>query len=175
MRLMLATAGSQGDVAPFAELARRAMTAGHEVRLVAPDNSGVDLVGIDVVSMGVDYARMIGQQGVSVAAAVRSYRSVVRPIMRGVIVGSARAALEFRPDVLVVHPKVLSAPLVADVLGIPYVVVEIVPAMTPTAAFPAAGTISRSVGRLNRLTYGAATASEALFRQDLDEVARLLA
>ena len=54
MRLLLAAAGSRGDVEPFAALARRAVSAGHEVRMVGPDRSGVDLSGLDVVRMGVD-------------------------------------------------------------------------------------------------------------------------
>lgn len=173
MRILLSTAGSRGDVEPFAALARRAAAQGHDVRLVAPDNSGAELAGLDVVSMGVDYTRMIQDQGVSLAAALRSYRSVVRPVMHGVIVGSARAALDYRPEVLIAHPKVLSAPLVAEALGIPFVLVEIVPAMTPTRAFPAAGTTTRSLGALNRLTYRAAAASAMMFRADLDEVAAL--
>ncbi|MCB5273494.1 O-mycaminosyltylonolide 6-deoxyallosyltransferase [Arthrobacter sp. SO5] len=174
MRILLATAGSRGDVEPFAALARRAIAEGHQARLVAPDNSGADLSGLDVASMGVDYSRMIEDQGVSLGAAIRSFRSVVRPIMRGVIVESARAAMEYRPDVIVSHPKVLSATLVSEALGIPHVLVEIVPSVTPTLAFPAAGTVTRSLGILNPLTYGAAAASAALFRGDLDEVAKLV-
>lgn len=173
MRVMLATAGSRGDVAPFAALARRARDAGHEVRLVVPDHSGVDLSGLDVLSMGVDYSALIGQQGVSVAAAIRSYRSTVQPLMRAVIMESARAALDFEPEVLVAHPKILSAGLVATSLGIPHIVVEIVPAMTPTTAFPAAGTSGRDLGRFNRFTYGAASAGAAMFRRDLRDVSRL--
>ena len=117
---------------------------------------------------------MIQQQGVSVTAAIRSYRSTVRPLMRAVIVESARAALEYEPDVLVAHPKVLSAGLVATSLGIPHALVEIVPAMTPTNAFPAAGTSSRDLGRFNRYTYRAASAGAAMFRQDLRDVSRLI-
>ncbi|WP_104166225.1 glycosyltransferase [Arthrobacter sp. SX1312] len=52
MRLLLATAGSRGDVEPFVALAERALAAGHEVRLVVPDNSGVEMGDLDVVSMG---------------------------------------------------------------------------------------------------------------------------
>lgn len=124
--------------------------------------------------MDVDYTQMIEDQGVSLWAAIRSFREVVRPVMRGVIVGSARSAMEYRPDVLVSHPKVLSAPLVAEALAIPHVLVEIVPAMTPTRAFPAAGTTTRDLGPFNRLTYQAAGASARMFRSDLDEVARLI-
>ena len=174
MRILLITAGSRGDVEPFAALARRAIAEGHTVRVVAPDDSGADLGGVDVVSMGVDFSRLIEDQGVSPVAAMRSFRTTVRPVMHGVIVESARRALDYRPDVLVAHPKVVSAPLVAQSLGIPHVLVEMVPVMTPTRAFPAAGTTTRSLGGpLNRLTYRAAGASAAMFRSDLDEVAKL--
>ena len=80
------------------------------------------------------------------------------------------AALEYRPDVIVYHPKVLSAPLVADALGVPHAVVEIVPALTPTRAFPAAGTSVHSLGPLNRLTFHLAGAASAMLRAELAEV-----
>lgn len=174
MRLLLATAGSRGDVEPFLALARTAVAAGHEVRVAAPEHSGVAADGVDVVSLGVDYSHVIETQGVSIGAALRNYRSVVRPMMRDVIVGAVRAALEYRPDILVAHPKILSAPLIADALGIPHVLVEMVPAMTPTRAFPAAGTVTADLGPLNRLTYLAASGAAAMFRRELDEAARLL-
>ena len=170
MRILVLTAGSRGDVEPFAALAERAHSEGHEVRFVAPLNSGVDVGDLDVVSMGVDYTRMIGDQGVSLVSALRNYRSVVRPTMRGVIVGGGMAALEYRPDVIVYHPKVLSAPLVADALGVPHVVVEVVPVLTPTRAFAAAGTSVHSLGPLNRLTYYLAGAASMMFRAELAEV-----
>jgi sterol 3beta-glucosyltransferase len=174
VRILLVTAGSRGDVEPFAALAERAVAEGHQVRLVIPRNSGVDTGGLDVVSMPADFTRMIEDQGVSPLAALRTFRTVVRPVMRGVIVGGARAALEYRPDVIVYHPKVLSAPLVADALGVPHVLVEIVPASTPTRAYPAAGTISRGVGPANRLTYRAAGAAAWMFQGDLAEVRAML-
>jgi sterol 3beta-glucosyltransferase len=174
VRILLVTAGSRGDVEPFAALAERALAEGHEVRLVVPRNSGVDTGRLDVVNLDVDYTRMIEEHGVSPVRALQNLRSVVRPVMRGVILGGARAVLEYRPDVLVYHPKVLSAPLVADALGIPHVLVEIVPALTPTSAFPAAGTLRRGIGRFNPLTYRAAGAAAAMFRDDLREVRALV-
>ncbi|MDQ0736372.1 glycosyltransferase [Arthrobacter agilis] len=174
MRMLLVTAGSRGDVEPFAVLARRIQGAGHAVRLALPDNSGVDVTGLDVTALGVDYSTLIQQQGVSFAAVLRSYRTVVRPAMHEVLIGSVRAALDYAPDVLVAHPKILSAPLIADGLGIPFVWVEMVPAVTPTAEFPAAGTVTRNLGPFNRLTYGAAAGGAAMFRQDLKEAARLV-
>mgnify|MGYP000112019775 CR=1 FL=1 len=174
MKLLLVTAGSRGDVEPFATLARRAAAAGHEVRLALPDRSGVDTTGIDVRSLEADFSALIESQGVSPLAAMRNLRDVVRPVMRAVIVNTAHAALEFRPDVIAWHPKVLSAPLVADALGIPHVVVELVPVMTPTREFPAAGTVTRSLGPLNRLTYRAAAAAGGMFRREVDEAADVM-
>jgi sterol 3beta-glucosyltransferase len=174
VKLLLITAGSRGDVEPFVALARHAAAAGHEVRVAAPDNSGVSASDVDVVSLDVDYSRLIEDQGVSVVNAMRNYRSVVKPIMRQVIVGAARIALAFRPDVIVYHPKILSAPLIADALGIPHVLVEIVPSVTPTREFPAAGTLPVSLGPLNRLTYLAAGSAAAMFRAELDEAAAVL-
>jgi sterol 3beta-glucosyltransferase len=175
MRILIATAGSRGDVEPFANLARRAIAEGHDVLLVVPDRSGVDLDGLDVASLGVDFNRMITDQGVSALGAMRSFRSVVRPLMRAVIVETAKVALDYRPDVVAAHPKILSAPLIAEALNIPHVLVETVPAMTPTSAFPAAGTVTRNLGRANRLTYRAAGMAAAMFRSEIDEAARLVA
>jgi len=174
MKILLATAGSRGDVEPFVALGERALADGHEVRLVAPDNTGVDTGDLGVVSMGVDYTRIIESQGVSPIAALRSYRSIIEPTMRGVIVRGAQAAFDYRPDVIVYHPKVASAPLVADALNIPHVLVEIVPALTPTRAFPAAGTVAHGVGALNRLTYQAVGAASTMFRSDLADVRAML-
>ncbi|ODT11531.1 MAG: hypothetical protein ABS61_03205 [Microbacterium sp. SCN 70-18] len=174
MRMLLVTAGSRGDVEPFVALARAAQRAGHTVRVVAPDNSGVAADGVDVVSLGVDYSHLIQAQGVSIRAAIANYRRAVKPAMRKVIVEPARIARDFRPDVVVAHPKVLSAPLIGEALGIPHVLVEMVPAVTPTRAFAAAGTVTADLGPLNRLTYRAASGAAALFRRDLQEAAGVL-
>lgn len=173
MRLLLATAGSRGDVEPFIALGESAAAAGHRVRLVVPEALDV-AAGVDIVSMGADFTRLIRSQGVSPARALRSFRSVVQPLMRRVIVEGARAALEYRPDLIVYHPKVLSAPLVADALGVPHVLVETVPVLTETAAFPAAGTITRSIRPLNRWTYRAGRAATAMFRSELAEAQALV-
>ncbi|GAA1779065.1 glycosyltransferase [Agromyces lapidis] len=172
--MLIITAGSRGDVEPFVALARRATASGHTVRVAAPDRSGVDATGVDLQSLGVDFTAVIESQGVSPLAAMRNLREVVRPVMRGVIVNAAHMAREFRPEVIVWHPKVLSAPLIADALGVPHVLVETVPAMTPTRAFPAAGTVTRSLGPLNPLTYRAAAAAGAMFRGEVDEAAEVM-
>ncbi|MEV8267284.1 glycosyltransferase [Microbacterium sp. NPDC076911] len=175
MKIMLITAGSRGDVEPFAAFARGAHAAGHEVRLAVPDNSGVDLSALDAVSLGADFSAMIADQGVSPLAAMRSFRTTVKPAMRAVIVNSVRESLEFAPDVLMYHPKIVSAPLIADHLGIPHIMVEAVPVTAPTRAFPAPGTITANLGgAVNKLTYKAVGAAGGMFRQELAEAAALL-
>ena len=174
MKLLFVTAGSRGDVEPFVVLARAAAAAGHEVLVAAPDRSGVDVTGVATASLGVDYTAMIQDQGVSIRAAVANYRTVVKPAMRNVLVGAARAALDFEPDVVLSHPKILSAPLIARALDVPHVLVELVPAVTPTRAFAAAGTVTADLGPFNKLTYLAAFGASSMFGPALDEASRLL-
>jgi sterol 3beta-glucosyltransferase len=174
MRALLVTAGSRGDVEPFALLARRLQSAGHSPRLVVPDNSGVDLDGLEVGSLGVDYSSLVQDLGVSPLASARSFRERVRPAMAQVILQGAREAVETRPDVIVAHPKVLSAPDAAAALGVPYVRVESVPSMTPTREFPAPGVVGGDLGPLNRLTYALAAGAAAMFRREAEQARELL-
>jgi sterol 3beta-glucosyltransferase len=172
MRLMLVTAGSRGDVDPFVALARRAQSAGHEVRIAVTREfvGSARSAGLDVTALDGDYSALVAGQGVSAWAAARSFRTVVRPMMTAILRSAADAALAYRPDVLVHHPKVLSAPLVAARLGIPHVLVEIVPTMTPTREFAAAGVTGRDLGRLNPLTYRLAAGAAAMFAGPLREI-----
>lgn len=174
MRLLLLTAGSRGDVEPFAAVARRALRHGHEVTVAVPDNSGVDLSGLDTASLGADFQAMITAQGTSVRQAMRNFSTVVRPTMRAVIVGSARIGLASGADAVIAHPKVLSAPLIAARLGAALFAVETVPTTIPTRAFPAAGTVPFDLGPLNRLTYRAGGAAATMFQRELAEAAGLL-
>ena len=171
---MLLTAGSRGDVEPFAALARFAAGQGHIVRLGIPDNSGADTAGLDVVSLQSDFAQLVQGQGVSPLAAARSFTDRIRPAMRRLLAAAVREALAFEPDVIVYHPKVLSAPFVADALGIPHVVVETVPSLTPTRAFPAPGVVNVNLGPLNRLTYAAAAGAARMFSKEIAAAREIL-
>src|SRR3712207_5725690 len=172
MRMLLLTAGSRGDVEPFLALARRARDDGHDVRLgVTRDfQEAADSAGFDVALLHGDLSRVVAQQGVSAWAALRSYRSVIRPMMVAMLRSAAGAALAFRPDVIVYHPKVLSAPVAAAHLGVPHVLVELVPTLTPTREFPAAGVTTVDLGRFNPLTYRAPASSSRMFVGSLREI-----
>lgn len=172
---MLLTAGTRGDVEPFAALARHAASRGHEVRLALPDDSVASVApeGVDTVALGLDVHRMVSPAGRTPAALVRHVRSEVRPGMRRMFATAVRATVAFAPDVVVHHPLVLSAPMVADALGAPRVLAEFAPVATASERFPAAGgpTATRDLGAANRFTYAVPRAAARLFDADVARAA----
>jgi sterol 3beta-glucosyltransferase len=172
VRILLLTAGSRGDVDPFVALGRHAAARGHEVRLGVTGEFAeqVRAAELDMAPLDGGFGDLIARQGVSPRAAYRSFRTEIRPMMAALLRSATRAAAAFGPDIVVHHPKVLSAPLAAARLGVPHVLVEIVPTVTPTRAFPAAGVTTVDLGRFNRLTYRAAAAGGAMFAGPLREI-----
>ncbi len=124
MRILMLTAGTRGDVAPFVALARSAGARGHQVRLGVPDHSGVNTEGLDAVSLHMDFAQLINDQGVSLLAVPTTFRTVVRPGVGRLLSAAVEHIITFAPDVVVYHPKVLSAPIAVDRVGIRSVIVS---------------------------------------------------
>ncbi|AWF99585.1 glycosyl transferase [Clavibacter michiganensis subsp. insidiosus] len=169
---MLLTAGTRGDVEPFAALARHAASRGHEVRLALPDDA-VAPEGVHCVRLDLDAQRVLSPSGRTPWALAHHLRTEVRPAMRRTIVAAVRETVAFEPDVVVHHPLILSAPMVADALGVPRVVVEFAPVATASARFPAAGgpTATRDLGARNRSTYAVPRAIARLFDGDVARAA----
>jgi sterol 3beta-glucosyltransferase len=172
MRMMLLTAGTRGDVEPFAALARHAASRGHEVRLALPDDAVVP-EGVDAVRLGLDARRMLSPAGRTPWTLARHVRTEIRPAMRRMLAAAVRETVAFGPDVVVHHPLVLSAPMVADALGVPRVLVEFAPVATPSDRFPAAGgpTATRDLGARNRSTYAVPRMAARLFQADVARAA----
>lgn len=173
MKMMLLTAGTRGDVEPFLALARAATASGHQVRTAIPDNSGAETAGLDTVGLGMDFAQFISDQGVSPRAASKAFRTVIRPAVGRLLSAAVEHIIAFAPDVVVYHPKVLTAPIAAERLGVPAVIVETVP-LTPTREFPAPFITPASLGPLNRATYGAVNMAPLMFRNELNTALKLL-
>jgi sterol 3beta-glucosyltransferase len=167
MKILLLTAGTRGDVEPFTALAQSLAARGHQVLLAVPDHSGVDMAALDVVSLEADFSQLISDQGVSPLAVAKTFRTVIRPAMARLLSAAVEHIIAFAPDLVVYHPKVLSAPTAAERLGIPSVIVETVPAVTRTREFPAPYITSRDLGPLNRATYQAAPLAAVMFRREL--------
>jgi sterol 3beta-glucosyltransferase len=172
MRMMLLTAGTRGDVEPFAALARHAASRGHEVRLALPDDAAAP-DGIDTVALGLDVRRVLAPAGRTPWALAHHVRAEVRPAMRRMFAAAVRETVAFDPDVVVHHPLVLSAPMAADSLRVPRVLVEFAPVATPSERFPAAGgpTATRDLGAGNRFTYAVPRAAARLFDADVARAA----
>ncbi|MGN7189657.1 glycosyltransferase [Curtobacterium sp. MCBA15_004] len=172
MRIMLLTAGTRGDVEPFAALARHAVARGHEVRLALPDDAAAP-DGVDSVPLGLDVQRMLTPRGRTPLALARHLRVEVRPAMQRMLAAAVRESIAFAPDVVVHHPLVLSAPMVADALGVPRVLVEFAPVATASERIPAAGgpTATRDLGAANRFTYAVPRAAARLFDTDVARAA----
>ncbi|MCJ1687449.1 glycosyltransferase [Rathayibacter sp. VKM Ac-2927] len=172
MRMMLATAGTRGDVEPFAALARHAVARGHEVLLALPDDADAP-EGVDTVALGLDARRMLSPAGRTPWALANHLRREVRPAMRRMLATAVRETIAFEPDVVVHHPLILSAPMAADALGVPRVLVEFAPVATPSERFPAAGgpTATRDLGACNRHTYAVPRSAARLFEADVTRAA----
>src|SRR3712207_5492991 len=106
VKIMMLTAGTRGDVEPFAALARQARARGHEVRLAVPDNAGADVSGLDAVSLHMDFATLIADHGVSPRAAA-AFLKMIRPAMGRMLAAAVEHTVAYAPDVVVYHPKVL--------------------------------------------------------------------
>lgn len=169
---MLATAGTRGDVEPFAALARHAVARGHEVLLALPDDADAP-EGVDTVALGLDARRVLSSAGRTPWALAHHLRREVRPAMRRMLATAVRETIAFEPDVVVHHPLILSAPMAADALGVPRVLVEFAPVATPSERFPAAGgpTATRDLGAYNRHTYAVPRSAARLFEADVARAA----
>ncbi len=172
MRILLLTAGTRGDVEPFAVFARRALEAGHAVRLGVPDHSGTDLTGLDTSSLDIDFRPLLESRGISPLLAVRAFRTHIRPAMARLLERAARLIVDWGPDVVLAHPKVLTAPLGAAHLRVPCYWVETVPSWTPTTVFPAPGIPLSGPRPVNRLTYRMVQAAGSVFGREVRAAAR---
>lgn len=175
MRLLLATLGSRGDIEPFLWLARAARRAGHDVRVAIPDDPDLATSDLDVVSLGKSLSDVATPVAGGRGVGLRHFRDRIRPAMSHALATAVDAAMQWQPDIIAAHPKLLTVPGAAERLGIPFLWVELTPTLTPTREFPAAGIAARSFGtHLNRLSHRAVGLAGAMFASDIrDARARL--
>jgi sterol 3beta-glucosyltransferase len=171
MRALLLTVGSQGDVQPFAALAARLTAGGHDAVLAAPAVfSGLAAAhGVPFVPLDLD----VGQVGEALAGkrGVRHLVTFCRAMGRqasGVLPGVTQAA-RLGADVVVHHPVLPLGQHCADLLGVPAVVAQPLPALLPTRQFASAAWPRPVPGPLNRPSYRAARVlAGAWCRRDID-------
>jgi sterol 3beta-glucosyltransferase len=150
--IMVLTAGSTGDVEPFAALAERLGSRGHAVTLAAD-------AGFERLTPGgpVEFApiRADFQSLLPTPEHKRpSLRDEVFPVIQGMLEDSWTVARSTQPEVIIAHQKSLAAPHLAEKLDIPHVQALTVPMLTPTREFPLPGIIRHNLGALlNRASY----------------------
>ncbi|WP_370423560.1 glycosyltransferase [Streptomyces sp. QH1-20] len=167
MRLLIATVGSRGDVAPYTGLGVRLRQAGHEVTIATHDGFAglVGQAGLGFRSLPLDpraqLASAAGQRilraGTGATAAMellRMGRAVMPALGRGLLDAARQGT-----DLLLLAAT--TAPLgqvVAEALGVPTVGLFLQP-LAPTRDFPPVLTGTRSLGRRGNLLVGHALQS----------------
>ncbi len=162
MRIGIHTLGTRGDVQPYVALALGLKAAGHEVSLAAPAqfDSFVRAHNVEFAPLPGEFLELI--ETPEAKAAMGSSKGFAggfklmkqfRPIMLRLFDQEWAAARDFRPDILVYHPKAVVAPDIADLLRCQTVLASPLPGVTPTAAFPTPLLPFASLGPLNRLSH----------------------
>jgi sterol 3beta-glucosyltransferase len=154
VKIYLATIGSRGDNEPFRARAREAAAAGHDVYFAhTTDLPGEDHEPYTSLSLPGSFEGLIAEQGVSITRALLSYRTTMKPMLEAAYLAVVEQIQEITPDVVVYHPKLVTAPVAAHAVGAIAVIVEMFPTLTPTAEFPALGLPHGLPGFLNRASF----------------------
>jgi sterol 3beta-glucosyltransferase len=140
VRVLILTFGTQGDIRPFVALAKGLRAAGHEAGVCTAEGFRNLVVGagIDYVHMGNEMLDLVQSEMPRMRGASDALRLVSRmsAAMRSALLDQWEAACEFRPSLLVYHPKMLGGLHIAERLQVPAVVSLPLPFLTPTRAFP---------------------------------------
>jgi sterol 3beta-glucosyltransferase len=163
VRVYIATVGSRGDFEPFRALAMEASSAGHEVHFAhTADFSADEKAPYTSHTLPGSFEAFL-VDGFSLVKSLASYRSVIKPMLEGIYGTSTKQIVELEPDVVVYHPKVITAATAAHSIGALAVIVEMFPTLTPTREFPAAGLTVSLPGWLNRASYRLVSAGLTAF------------
>jgi sterol 3beta-glucosyltransferase len=138
MRILIVTAGSRGDVAPFTGLGQRLRQAGHQVALAAHDRFA-DLVrdcGLEYRALPGDPVELVRAR--TAAPSPEAARSVFAAFLDELGEGVMAAAAAGTEILLTAFGPAPLSRLVAEGFGIPSVGVYLAPGV-PTREFPPAG------------------------------------
>jgi sterol 3beta-glucosyltransferase len=149
MRVLMLTLGSRGDIEPFIALGIALQAAGHEATLCASRHFAavIEAHGLLYAPMDDGFFELLqspaGRAGLARSGSLLGMLSTALRLMRQVGPMQLQiqrdcwaAAVACRPDLIVHHLKIMGAPDIAQQLGVPSVLVPLVPAVEPTAARP---------------------------------------
>jgi sterol 3beta-glucosyltransferase len=159
MKILIITIGSRGDIQPFVALGQYLQKQGYEVALQTAKSyqTFVETHELRYVYMNDDFIKLseskAGQAATEGGGKLQLMKQVM-PMLASMLQDEWRGAQDFRPDLIIYHPKSLGASHIAEKLNIPLVMSLPLPLYTPTHEFPLpimAGI--RLGGFVNRLTY----------------------
>ena len=175
MKIYVATVGSRGDNEPFAALALEAAAAGHEVYFAHTDDIALQPTALytDLALPG-SIGAVIARQGVSVVKALKNYSSVMKPLMGGILAETTKQILALKPDVVVYHPKILTAATATHAVGGIAIRAEMVPMMNPTKEFAPVGVPAWIPSSWNAASYRVILSAMSAFSGPAKKLARRL-
>ncbi|MEO8020467.1 glycosyltransferase [Polaromonas sp.] len=162
MKISIHTLGTRGDVQPYVALALGLKAAGHEVLMAAPAQFRhfVQNHGVGFAELPAGFLQLLEDPAFKSAMAkglgilsIRKLLKQAKPMMAGLLDAEWAAASQFRPDVVVHHPKALGAPRIAAHLGVSAVLASPLPGFTPTSDFPTPLLPFTNLGPFNRLSH----------------------
>ena len=166
MRILILTVGTRGDVQPCVALAKGLVRAGHDVQLCAHARfetfiaeHGVAYAHLNdglLDFLRSDDGRLAIENTTNLWEAIKTARRVmpkVRHIYDANIRDAWEACLQFEPELIVYHPKLIGSAEFAEALGIPAIMLFYWPMYVPTGDFPVIGFGLPLGRRYNRFTY----------------------
>lgn len=173
VKALLITTGSRGDVEPFIALARGLIDRGHAPALAAPARFAGVAAEHDVTFYALDDSLLDLQDILASGSSIRAITGVskAREAFKRFLVDVA-TLINVPTDVVVYHPKALTAPMVAERQGVPAVATQLIPLYQPTAEFSAPVASARVPRLLNRATWKLVPAIEAPWRKMLRQLRR---
>jgi UDP:flavonoid glycosyltransferase YjiC (YdhE family) len=161
MRVLIATAGARGDVAPLTGLATAIRAAGHSVTIASNDEyeglvagCGLEFRALPGTHGMFDDLRWVERSGLAAGAGIiRLLAENVRKLHKAVLASARQEAA----DVLALAGMTaIGGYQVADGLALPSMELQLMPTHT-TADFPPSIVTDRSFGRLGNRVAGMAT------------------
>ena len=165
MKIFINTFGSRGDVQPFIILGKALKEKGHTVMICTGSRFETE-----VTKSGLEYGYITNEAFalldadntiledslsiIGIAKVSLKLIKIAKPINKKMIQNAWYAAKDFKPDLVIYHPKALGAVSIAEKFNVPAILISLMPMLAPTAEFPVLGMPNLKLGGwYNRLTY----------------------
>lgn len=165
MKIFINTFGSRGDVQPFIVLGKALKEKGHTVMICTASRFETE-----VTKSGLEYGYITNEVFalldadntiledslgiIGIAKVSLKLIKIAKPINKKMVQNAWDAAKDFKPDLVIYHPKALGAVSIAEKFNVPAILISLMPMLAPTAEFPVLGMPNlRLGGWYNRLTY----------------------